>query len=165
MPKRSWITDDMIHEIMRLGKFLGLPAMEELRRLAGYFQFSLVASNCSLLSESHSTVLEKLKKNQQKLNITITTLQEMESPVSPKILEQSEQLSAILGVLGEVEKCGPRIQMLTVGMQQLRTRNKGSGLIARLLLENGANANKQNTAGETALMSLVSGEALIRRVY
>lgn len=70
-------------------------------------------------------MLEKLKKNQQKLNITITTLQEMESPVSPKILEQSEQLSAILGVLGEVEKCGPRIQMLTVGMQQLQTRNKG----------------------------------------
>jgi hypothetical protein len=70
-------------------------------------------------------VLDKLKKNQQKLNITITTLQEMELSVSQQILEQSEQLSAILGVLGAVGKYGPEIRMLTVGMQQLQTRNKG----------------------------------------
>lgn len=37
-------------------------------------------------------------------------------------------------------------------MKRNREAFSESGLIARLLLENGANANKQNTAGETALM-------------
>jgi hypothetical protein len=79
----------------------------------------------SLLLKTYSEVLAKLEKDRNELTVTISTLERMSISISQQLLDNSEKLSGILTILGEVEKSTVEIQRISLGVERVEQRLKG----------------------------------------
>ncbi|KAI5817196.1 hypothetical protein BZA77DRAFT_263220, partial [Pyronema omphalodes] len=101
--------------------------LTELQKFAQTFQFSLVVSNCELLSETSSSVLLKLEKNQEDTEKIISSLNDMSIAPPLKLIQQRDQISEIKSIVAELaDSTAMQLQNISLGVGVIQERQKAN---------------------------------------